>query len=134
MCIRDRFKGIDVFEHQARDSCIKARGCGRDRSRVSKYELGATAALGRPRDQLCSGVEADYGPDVASDPACDLTLSGPDVEDPIEAVQQLTSEREDLLLILRVDALGEAAVPPIRVRFPQPIYVDHLSTFVVGHR
>ena len=56
-----------------------------------------------------------------------MTLTGPDVEHAPGAGEALGREREDLLLVLRVRAVGEAVLPPLRVLFPQVIGS-------VGHR
>ena len=37
----------------------------------------------------------------------------------LRAVEALSRERQDLLFVLRVDAVGEAVLPPARVSLPE---------------
>src|SRR5207253_2657494 len=51
-------------------------------------------------------------------PPGDLALTGADVEHPLETVEIPLDDREDLLLVLGIDPVGEPLLPPLRVLFP----------------
>ena len=62
------------------------------------------------RREACSPFGGDAGY---------LPLTGADIEDAVGAPQPLRGQREDLLLVLRVGAVGEAVLPPVGVLFPE---------------
>ena len=51
--------------------------------------------------------------------ACDLALTGADIDHPLRAFEALGREREDLLLVLGIDAVGEPVLPPPGVLLPR---------------
>ena len=65
-------------------------------------------------DEPCAGGEPG-----------DLALAGAHVEDAVVAGQQVGGDGQDLLLVLRVGAVGEAVLPPAGVRFPEVDVVCH---------
>ena len=60
----------------------------------------------------------DLGPE-RGEPARRLALAAPDVEDPPAPCEVPVDQRQDLLLVLGVGAVGEPLLPPTRLLFPQ---------------
>ncbi len=95
--------------------------------------------IGPPRSRAarsCASVGStpttSEAPSRASE-SSDLSLPGTDVEHPPRTRETLTRQRKDLLLVLRVGAVGEALLPPTRIAFPQARVVACVGGVVVAH-
>ena len=115
-----RFVVGDVLEHQARDRGVEARvgerqalGGGAHVTRTAAA-LGRDAAAARASDRR----RRPSAPSFDREPG-DLALTGADVDHALRAGEALGREREDLLLVLGVDAVGEAVLPPAGVLLPE---------------
>ena len=114
----------DVLEHEADDDRVE-RAVG-ERQRIG---VAAGVVHRRPRCRAtvsCAivGIDADdERRAVARRPARDLAFTGADVEDARRAREALPRERQDLLLVLGVGAVGEAVLPPAGVAFPEVVEV-----------
>jgi len=64
-------------------------------------------------------LDADHGCCTHRHPEPgELPLAGADVEETCDPGEVLAHERDDLLFVLRVGAVGEAVLPPLGVRVP----------------
>ena len=108
----------DVLEREACehgvDTAIRHRQLLGTRTRVPR----PAAALRRPCDLRTAGVEADHVDAGGGELPRHLAFAAPDVEHPTRAAQVLHHERDDLLLVLDVGAVGVLPLPPRRARVP----------------
>ena len=115
-----RVHAADVLEDQAGDDGVEA-AVG-ERQRVGpRLGVGRTAApLPRHPDLVPRRVDADdhVGTDRPGQPR-HLTLAAAHVEHVAGPDQVLGREGQDLLVVLRIGALGEAGDPPVGVGLPQ---------------
>lgn len=114
-----RFVVGDVFEHQARDRGVETRGGEGQVLGEGSHIARATTAFGRDLELGAGRVDTrDVGAESRRE-AGDLSLTGPDVDDTLRAVEAFGREGQDLLFVLRVDTVGEAVLPPARVLLPE---------------
>jgi hypothetical protein len=117
-----------VLEHQARDHGIERsirewQGAGSGLGEVGAATSLVSNAHLIPRrvdadDQLCTEADGQ---------TADLAVSAPDVEHTRGSREFSCGQRQDLLLVLRIRALGEPVDPPIGVRFPEIIVCHRAS-------
>ncbi len=118
-----------MLEHETGDHRVEARICERQRRRARAPVHRSPAPLGRDDDLGVGRVDADDERRAGTD--CeprDLALPASDVEHPSRAGEVGRCEREDLLGVLRVGAVGEAVLPPASVDLPELVAVG-----VPGH-
>ncbi len=117
-----------MLEHEAHhDRVERAVGKGQ-RIGVAAGVLHVAPAFVCGRELPDRRVDPDYpGGTVARHQACDLPFAGTDVEHPLRTGEHLPRQRQDLLFVLRVGAVGEALLPPAGVALPEIVVVG-------GHR
>ncbi len=104
----------------------------RERVGVGPGVVDRTAPFVRSAQLRGSRVDAHDEPGaVACDQPRDLSLTGAHIEHPLRAGQALAGERQDLLFVLRVGAVGESLLPPTRVALPE--IVTHAAAIFVRH-
>ena len=79
----------------------------------------SAAAGGRGRELARRRVDAHDRDAVSGHPPRHLPLAAADVEGEPRRGEVPVDEREDLLLVLGVDAVGEVALPPAGVGLPR---------------
>ncbi len=114
-----RIDGIDVLEHEARHAGIEA-GVGEGQLIGGRSQIvRATSPLMGDTDLIPGRVDADHVRPAGRQHPADLPVTAADVEDRAGPGQLGRSQRQDLLLVLGVGAIGEAVDPPPGVVFPQ---------------
>ena len=110
---------VDVFEHEAGDHGVERSGGERERGRFRSGVVRSPAAFVSHPDLVPRRIDADHPRAGSSEHPADLPVTAPEVEDPIESCEFGAGERQDLLDVLRIGALGEALDPPVGVYLPQ---------------
>ena len=118
-----RIDVLDVLEHEARHRDVERCVAEGQRGSTTPKVRRAAAAAPSHLDLVPRRVDSDDTSAEACGQARNLPLTGSDVQDPPRPAQMGGREREDLLLVLWIDAFGEACLPPVRVLLPE----------VVGH-
>ncbi len=109
----------NVLEDEARDRGIEAGIRERERLRGGAHVPRPATTLGRDPKLRARRIDPGYlGAEPDREPR-DLAFAGADVDDARCALQALGREREDLLLILGIDTVGETVLPPARVLLPE---------------
>jgi hypothetical protein len=92
----------------------------RERSRSGGGHVHRSpAALVGDTDLVPGRIDADHRLPPSSQHPADLAVAAPDVEHAIESRQLGARQRQDLLDVLRIGALGEPVDPPVGVVLPQ---------------
>ena len=107
-----------MLEHEARDGSVERRIAQRHGLGAGAHETGAAGPFPCDRDLGRGRIDADDLGAQIGDPPCNLAFTAPDVEHALRARQVLVDEREELLLVLGIDAVGELVLPPSRVSLP----------------
>ena len=112
---------VDVFEHQTRNDGIE-RGVGeRELGCLRSCEHRSPTVFVRHRDLVPRRIDTDHTGPFGGEQPTDLAVTAAEVEDAIRAIELGGGQRQDLLDVLRVGALGESLDPPVGVRLPQVV-------------
>jgi hypothetical protein len=115
-----------VFEHQARDRGVEGRIGERKLLRARPQIVRPARALRGDLDLRARRVDAHH--ELRTElrrEARDLAFAGTDIDDPRRTFETLGRERKDLLLVLRIRAVGEAVLPPLRVALPRVVVATY---------
>ena len=131
-----RVDGVDVLEHETGHDGVERVGPRRQMGRVTECVVRATGPASCFLDLVVRGIDPHHqlGPELGHH-ASHLAFAGPHLEHTGEAGQPFGGQRQDLLAVLRVSALGELALPPPRVLLPQITHRCHRGGVQLGvHR
>lgn len=125
-----RIDRVDVLEHQARHHGIERSVRERQLVRSGLQVARPTAALVCDANLIPGRVDADNSCTSGRHHPRYLAVTATHVENRLSIRKLGRGEREDLLHVLRVGALGEAVDPPLRVVLPQILLVHREQTTV----
>ncbi len=110
----------NVFEHEARDDGVEGPRCERQGfGRPARVGDASGAFLRDPElSPRRIGADRERRAELHREPR-DLPFPGTDVEDALRSCEALRGQRQDLLFVLGVSAVGEAVLPPLGVPFPE---------------
>lgn len=108
-----------MFEHQAGKSGIKTFVIKRKRTRPRLHVARPTAPLDRNRNLCRRRINPGHRTTGRRQRPRYLTVSGADVENRRNPCKFSHHERNDLVFIFRVGAVGETINPPLSMLFPQ---------------
>jgi hypothetical protein len=120
------FECIDVLERQAHHDRVERSVATRQRLRTRPQVDGSAAAFTGGLYLSGGRVEAHDLRASARHSTGNLTLPTTDVEDTSCPLEMASDQRQDLILVLRVGARRELALPPSRMTVPLPL-VLHVS-------
>src|SRR5438270_537491 len=120
-----------------RKSAIAAHHCRVIRTARRNNNRGMVAASAyssararKPGGGAGSSIRVTTRPAAGGCDPGDLALAAADVEDVFGSLEMFGGHREDLLGVLRIDAAGEARLPPGRILLPE-ISLAHGSEYKV---
>ena len=116
---------LDVLEDQAGDHAVEGGVAERQGGRAGPQVRRSPTARRSDGDLVPGRVEADDRGAGRGGEAGHLALARAHVEHPGGALQVVGGEREDLLLVLGIDAGGEAVLPPVGVALPEIVGLGH---------
>lgn len=116
---------VDVLEDETRGGGVEGLIGERQLSSSGTSEPRTATTLGRNRHTIPGGVDAEHCTPLSGCEPGDLAVATSDVENPSCSRQLFGCERQDLLDVLGISALGESLDPPICVGFPQVLIATH---------